>query len=578
MEKRRNETALIYGETTLTYGQLDKASQQLAKRFEEKGAVGSIGGFTTTPVSFVISMLASWRCGKVFVPLCLTHSNLELNYFIDDSNVRTVAVFSKNDLNEDFIDTLIEKKIAIEETTKDDDTIVGDTFTVGDTLTDTGGALVVYTSGTTGRPKGVLHTHSSLNSMIKSLVTSWEYSNEDKILHFLPLYHVHGLVNKLLCMLWVGGQVEFLHSVKPNPLAVSIWHRLAHDQVLYEKYQVQVQSNQENNIEKETVSISTPDIFRGISLFMAVPTVYARMLESVSTIPAPTRTQALQAISRMRLNVSGSAAMPDPTHDRWEALTGQVLLERYGMTEIGMALTNPYRDIKGRLRGHVGFPFPQVQCQLVAGGEEEGSEGEEEVVVTPGIPGELRIKGPLLFKEYLNNVSATKKAFDNNGWFKTGDVATLEANGYYRILGRISSDIIKSGGFKLSALEIEREILAHEDIKEVAVIGVPEAGDGAMGELVVAVIVLKSRGGGGAKSEKPYCGMPGRLEQALYDEVEEQRVAMTTASLSSFLTDRLARYKHPKRLVILDSLPRNPMGKVNKKALKASIGVILKYS
>ena len=141
MEKRRNETALIYGETTLTYGQLDKASQQLAKRFEEKGAVGSIGGFTTTPVSFVISMLASWRCGKVFVPLCLTHSNLELNYFIDDSNVRTVAVFSKNDLNEDFIDTLIEKKIAIEETTKDDDTIVGDTFTVGDTLTDTGGAL-----------------------------------------------------------------------------------------------------------------------------------------------------------------------------------------------------------------------------------------------------------------------------------------------------------------------------------------------------------------------------------------------------------------------------------------------------
>ena len=102
------------------------------------------------------------------------------------------------------------------------------------------------------------------------------------------------------------------------------------------------------------------------------------------------------------------------------------------MTEIGMALTNPYRDIKGRLRGHVGFPFPQVQCQLVAGGEEEGSEGEEEVVVTPGIPGELRIKGPLLFKEYLNNVSATKKAFDNNGWFKTGDVATLEANGYYR--------------------------------------------------------------------------------------------------------------------------------------------------
>jgi len=204
-------------------------------------------------------------------------------------------------------------------------------------------------------------------------------------------------------------------------------------------------------------------------------------------------------------------------------LTGQVLLERYGMTEIGMALSNPYRG--ERRPGFVGRPLPDVTVQLV---DEEGG-----IVTEEGVPGEIWIQSPTVFLEYWGNVEATEASF-SDGWFCTGDIAVIE-EGYYRIMGRSSVDIIKSGGYKLSALEIENTLLAHPQIAEVAVVGIA---DRTWGEAVAAVVALKGDGD------------------------------MTLETLKAWCNGQLSSYKMPKQLRVVDALPRNAMGKVVKPSLK----------
>ncbi len=225
----------------------------------------------------------------------------------------------------------------------------------------------------------------------------------------------------------------------------------------------------------------------------------------------------------MRLNISGSAACPVKLFNQWQDLTGQVLLERYGMTEIGMGISNPYEG--ERRAGHVGQPLPGVDAQLF---DEDNNEVTEE-----NTPGEIRIKGDNVFLEYWDNEQATRESF-NDGWFCTGDIAVIE-DGYYRIMGRSSIDIIKSGGYKLSALEIEGVLLTHEDITEVAVIGVE---DETWGESVMAFIALKD----GATLEH--------------------------GDLKSWCDGKMSSYKIPKSIRIIDALPRNAMGKVTKPTLK----------
>ena len=225
----------------------------------------------------------------------------------------------------------------------------------------------------------------------------------------------------------------------------------------------------------------------------------------------------------MRLNISGSAACPVKLFEQWQELTGQVLLERYGMTEIGMGISNPYKG--ERRAGHVGLPLPGVEVKLIG---EDGQEISEEQS-----PGEIRVRGDNVFQEYWNNEAATKESFVD-GWFCTGDVAVID-KGYYRIMGRSSVDIIKSGGYKLSALEIEGTLLTHESIAEVAVIGVE---DETWGEAVSAFVVLK-------------------LDASLsFDE------------LKAWCDGKMSAYKIPKNLHLLEALPRNAMGKVTKPALK----------
>jgi malonyl-CoA/methylmalonyl-CoA synthetase len=263
-----------------------------------------------------------------------------------------------------------------------------------------------------------------------------------------------------------------------------------------------------------------------LTVFMAVPTIYLRLISVWETASTQRQLQLSQAAARMRLMVSGSAALPVSTLERWKEMTGHILLERYGMTEIGMALSNPLYG--KRVPGSVGTPLPGVQVRLC------GQNGEP---VAEGVPGEIEVRGPSVFSEYWGKPEATQEAF-RDGWFCTGDTATRE-NGVYRILGRTSIDILKTGGHKVSALEIEEVLLQHPAITECAVVGVA---DEEWGQRVAAAVVLRA----GA--------------------------ALSLYALRTWARELLAVHKLPSRLIVLEALPRNAMGKVVKPAVTDLFG------
>jgi malonyl-CoA/methylmalonyl-CoA synthetase len=347
------------------------------------------------------------------------------------------------------------------------------------------GALIVFTSGTTGKPKGVVHTVASVSAMVTSLIEAWGWMESDVIPLFLPLHHVHGIVNILLCALWRGATVDLFARFD----AERVCRKVAEDRY---------------------------------SVFMAVPTIYVKLIAYLKTLDENMCDQITEGFANMRLNVSGSAACPVPLFDEWEALTSQRFLERYGMTELGMALSNPYEG--ERRPGHVGQALPGVVIKRVS------ESGEE--ITDPATPGELAVKSQTTFREYWGNPESTEQAF-SQGWFMTGDIAVID-EGAYRILGRASIDIIKSGGYKLSALEIEAILLEHPDVDEVAVIGVS---DDEWGEIVAAAVVLAT--------------------------------PVTQESLIQWSRERMSGYKVPRKWAFTDVLPRNALGKVTKPTLSA---------
>jgi malonyl-CoA/methylmalonyl-CoA synthetase len=346
-------------------------------------------------------------------------------------------------------------------------------------------ALMLYTSGTTSRPKGVVLTHANLTAQVECLTQAWEWREDDRALHVLPLNHTHGVINVLACALWNGACCEFPGGFDP----AKVWDRL-----------------------------SSGDV----SVFMAVPTIYARLIAAWRAADSDAQTVWSRGAARLRLFVSGSAALPGPVLEQWRAITGHTLLERYGMTEIGMALSNPIRG--SRRPGFVGRPLPGVEVRLV---DKTGADlGDEE-------PGELYVRGPGVFREYWGQPHATCEAFAPGRWFRTGDIATRES-GTYRILGRASVDIIKTGGEKVSALEVEAVLREHPRIADCAVVGVPDA---EWGESVAAVVICPD----GA--------------------------TLTLSELRDWARPRLSAHKLPRRLAVTASLPRNAMGKVLKPGL-----------
>jgi len=441
-----------------------------------------------------------WRSGGLAVPLSASAKEPELEHVLTDAAVSRVLVSAgMEDRIEGLYDRLGIGSMTVEEamegwrgpdTTTPDPRfpgVDGDPTPDLPNVTADRRAMMLYTSGTTSKPKGVVTTHANIEAQIRALVQAWGWRADDRIPLFLPLHHVHGIVNVLSCALWSGAQVETFPGFDLD----TILRRVGED---------------------------------AYTVFMAVPTIYVKLIAAVESTDQATREFWTEGFRRMRLMISGSAALPAATHEKWTALTGQELLERYGMTEIGMGLSNP---LEGERRpGAVGQPLPGVELRLVS---EAGEviEGEDE-------PGEIQVKGPAVFTEYWNLPSVTAEAFQD-GWFRTGDMAVLE-DGYYRILGRLSVDIIKSGGYKLSALEIEDVLRQHPRIQECAVVGVA---DDVWGEAVAAAVVTAD-------------GEPLGLDD-----------------LKAWAGYRLSSYKVPKHLLGVADFPRNAMGKVMKPAVRA---------
>lgn len=347
-------------------------------------------------------------------------------------------------------------------------------------------AMILYTSGTTSRPKGVVMTHANTEAQVRTLVDGWAWSGDDRILHVLPLNHVHGIINVLTSTLWSGAACD----MRPKFDADDVWRRFEGS---------------------------------GLTLFMAVPTIYARLITAWDGADEARRAAMSAGCRRLRLMVSGSAALPVGVLERWRAISGHVLLERYGMTEIGMALSNPLRG--ERRPGFVGTPLAGVEVRLV---------NEEGRVVDAGAPGEIEVRGPGVFLDYWGLPDQTRASF-RDGWFRTGDVAVVE-DGAFRILGRRSVDIIKTGGHKVSALEIEAVLRTHPDIVDCAVVGVADA---EWGERVSAAAVVRA-----GKS-------------------------LALEALREWARPSLAAHKIPTRLVVVDDLPRNAMGKIIKPQIRA---------
>lgn len=258
-----------------------------------------------------------------------------------------------------------------------------------------------------------------------------------------------------------------------------------------------------------------------LTLFMAVPTIYVKLIAAWQAVSPARRAVLSEACAKLRLMVSGSAALPVSTLQRWEEISGHTLLERYGMTEIGMALSNPLRG--KRVPGSVGTPLPGVEVRLVR---------EDGMPVAPGTVGEIEVRGPTVFPEYWGKPEATRAAFHDR-WFRTGDIAIVE-NGVYRILGRKSVDILKTGGHKVSALEIEEVLRRHPAVAECAVVGIP---DTEWGERIAAAVVLHNGD------------------------------ALDLSALRTWARASLAAHKVPSRLLVVESLPRNAMGKVVKRSV-----------
>jgi malonyl-CoA/methylmalonyl-CoA synthetase len=480
--RHSSRTALLASEGVFSYDALLDASavvatHLLAGRDDLEGARICYlipPGWAHTAVQWGI-----WRAGGMGVPLATSHPEAELAYVLDDA--KPEAVVTHPSLSDRVKGAAQERRLPVLETPA----ILrgGSTGSLPD-VDEARPALMLYTSGTTGRPKGVVLSHANLRAQIESLTAAWGWSPEDLILLHLPLHHVHGIVNVLMCALWTGATCEVL----PRFSAVDVWERLARGEV---------------------------------TLYMAVPTVYRRLIDAWTSAVPQDRSAWTLGARACRLMVSGSAALPVPTLERWEEITGQRLLERYGMTEIGMGLSNP---LEGERRpGFVGTPLPGVEVRLV---------DDAESPVAEGAAGQIQVRGPGVFSEYWERPAETAEAFTGEGWFRTGDQAVIE-DGAYRILGRSSVDILKTGGEKISALEIEDALRSHEAVADCAVVGVP---DGEWGDRVCAAVVLSSN--------------------------------TTADALRAFAKQRLAPYKVPKDVLFVDQLPRNAMGKVTKPAVR----------
>lgn len=462
--------ALRFGERSLTYAELAAAAGATAGRI---GGAGRVAVWATPAMETGVAVVAALLAGVAAVPLNPKSGDKELAHILSDSAPSLVLAPPDAELPPalgalERVDVDVRARGAVPEDGADD----------GDP------ALVVYTSGTTGPPKGAVIPRRALATTLDALADAWQWTGEDVLVQGLPLFHVHGLVLGILGPLRRGGSVRHLGRFSTEGAA--------------------------------------RELNDGATMLFGVPTMYHRIAETLPADP-----ELAKALAGARLLVSGSAALPVHDHERIAAATGRRVIERYGMTE---TLMNTSVRADGEPRaGTVGVPLPGVELRLV---EEDGTpiaalDGES--------VGEIQVRGPNLFTEYLNRPDATAAAFTEDGFFRTGDMAVRDPDGYVRIVGRKATDLIKSGGYKIGAGEIENALLEHPEVREAAVTGEP---DPDLGERIVAWIVPAD------PAAPPALG-----------------------TLADHVAARLAPHKRPRVVRYLDAVPRNDMGKIMKRGL-----------
>ncbi|MEV7731257.1 acyl-CoA synthetase [Streptomyces sp. NPDC088921] len=463
--------ALRFGDRSLTYAQLAAATGALAGRLARHDRVAV---WATAELETAVAVMAALEAGVAAVPLNPKSGEKELGHILNDSTPGLLLAPPGTEL-----------PAAVGGLERVDIDVHGAGGTAPDSAAGDGDpALVVYTSGTTGPPKGAVLPRRAIATTLDALADAWQWTSDDILVHGLPLFHVHGLVLGILGPLRRGGSVRHLGRFSTDGVA--------------------------------------RELNAGATMLFGVPTMYHRIAETLAEDP-----ELVKALGGARLLVSGSAALPVHDHERITATTGRRVIERYGMTE---TLMNTSVRADGEPRaGTVGVPLPGVELRLV---EEDGSpitsyDGET--------VGEIQVRGPNLFTEYLNRPDATAAAFTADGWFRTGDMAVRDADGYVRIVGRKATDLIKSGGYKIGAGEIENALLEHPGVREAAVTGEP---DPDLGERIVAWIVP-----------------------------EDPQSPPALGELADHVAARLAPHKRPRVVHHLTALPRNDMGKIMKRAL-----------
>ncbi|MBX9395311.1 acyl-CoA synthetase [Streptomyces sp. TRM72054] len=467
--------ALRFGDRAMTYTELAVAAASVADRIR---TATRIAVWATPTLETAVATVGALAAGVAAVPLNPKSGEKELGHILTDSAPDAVLTAPGTELPAPLaglpridVDVHATGPVPTDEADRSDDATP---------------ALIVYTSGTTGPPKGAVIPRRAIAATLDALADAWQWTGDDVLVHGLPLFHVHGLVLGILGPLRRGGSVRHLGRFSPEGVA--------------------------------------RELSAGATVLFGVPTMYHRIAEALPTDP-----ELVKALAGARLLVSGSAALPVHDHERIASTTGRRVIERYGMTE---TLMNTSVRADGEARpGTVGVPLPGVELRLVEddGTPIEAYDGES--------VGEIQVRGPHLFTEYLNRPDATAAAFTADGWFRTGDMAVRDPDGSVRIVGRKATDLIKSGGYKIGAGEIENALLEHPGVREAAVTGEP---DPDLGERIVAWIVPTD----------PH-SPPG------VDELAEH------------VARRLAPHKRPRVVHHLDALPRNDMGKIMKRALHA---------
>lgn len=432
--------------------------------------------------NFIYFHLAIQRLGAITLPLNPAYPPAELSYFLDDAEV---TLFLAAELSRPVVTPLLPQLPALNHCLfgwENQPLPPAGAIPPPHPIQANDTAVMIYTSGTTGRPKGAEISHANLAANVAALHAAWGWQETDRLLHVLPLFHVHGLFVALYGTLYAGATALLMTEFDPQRVL----------QTLAEEH---------------------------CTLFMAVPTIYHRLL----AVTDPGRYD----LSQMRLFTSGSDRLPDETFIGFQQQFGHTLLERYGMSETGMNLSNPLHG--ERRMGSVGRPLPGVRARI--------ADPESDTPLPDNQVGEVQVCGDHIFKGYWRQPQKTAAAFSADGWLKTGDLGLRQPDGYYILKGR-SKDLIISGGLNIYPPEVEQVLAGHPDLVAWAVIGCPDL---EWGERVVAVVVKR----------------PGR--------------ELSAADLIAYCQQHLAPYKTPRRIIFVNDLPRNALGKIQKATLRANL-------